>query len=62
MDEAGSGTDHPNMLLVKALRQHIWTQTESAVMDDVERDQPALVGPAPRSYRVVHEPPLRRAP
>eukprot|EP00969_Alexandrium_andersonii_P072414 3194785-Alexandrium_andersonii.AAC.1 len=61
MQEAGSDTDRPNMLLIKALRQQIWSQTEAAVIDDVEREQPALVVPAPRSYRVVYEPPLRRA-
>eukprot|EP00969_Alexandrium_andersonii_P211610 9346024-Alexandrium_andersonii.AAC.1 len=60
MSEALSGTDYPNMLLIKALRQQMWAQTESAVIDDVERDQPALVVPAPRSYRVAREPPLRR--
>eukprot|EP00969_Alexandrium_andersonii_P105011 4633453-Alexandrium_andersonii.AAC.1 len=46
-----SGTDQPNMRLIKPLRQQIWLQTETAVIDEVEREQPVLMVPAPRSYR-----------
>eukprot|EP00969_Alexandrium_andersonii_P348223 15397772-Alexandrium_andersonii.AAC.1 len=60
MSNAGSGTEHPNMRIIKALRQQIWIQTESAVMSDAQREHPAVVVSAPRSDRVVREPPLRR--
>eukprot|EP00969_Alexandrium_andersonii_P312481 13806006-Alexandrium_andersonii.AAC.1 len=61
MAEAGSGTDRPNMRVIKPLRQQIWTQTETAVIDDLGREEPAVVAPAPRTYRLYHEPPLQRA-
>eukprot|EP00969_Alexandrium_andersonii_P340658 15057036-Alexandrium_andersonii.AAC.1 len=60
MDDAGSGADHPNMRTIKVSRQQIWIQTESAIVADVQRGHPAVVVPAPRSYRVAREPPLRR--
>eukprot|EP00969_Alexandrium_andersonii_P296507 13102574-Alexandrium_andersonii.AAC.1 len=49
------------MRVTSALRQQIWTQTESAVMSDVNQDHPEVVGPAPITYRLWHWPPLPEA-
>eukprot|EP00969_Alexandrium_andersonii_P007967 347358-Alexandrium_andersonii.AAC.1 len=59
MQDAGSGTDRPHMGIISELRRQIWVQTESAVMSEVQQEDPEVAMPAPRTYRAWQWPPLR---
>eukprot|EP00969_Alexandrium_andersonii_P069659 3073838-Alexandrium_andersonii.AAC.1 len=61
MQDAGSGTDRPNMRVISELSRQIWEQTESAVMSELQLEDPEVAVPAPYTYRVVHWPPVRGA-
>eukprot|EP00969_Alexandrium_andersonii_P099976 4409348-Alexandrium_andersonii.AAC.1 len=40
MQDAGSGTDRPHIGVISELRRQIWLQTESAVMSEVQQEDP----------------------
>eukprot|EP00969_Alexandrium_andersonii_P359752 15453889-Alexandrium_andersonii.AAC.1 len=61
MQDAGSGTDRPNMGVISGLRRQIWAHTESAVMSEVQLEDPEVTVPATWTYRAEHWPPVRGA-